>query len=1733
MLKIFNLITIVSLLFINTLFAKDLDKVSIQLQWLDQFQFAGYYIAKHKGYYKDVGLDVEIKKFNNMIKSVDEVKENRATYGVGRSSLIIDKSKGADIKLLAAIFQSSPLIILARKDSNIKSLKDFAGKRIMITPDASTSVSVRGMMNHNNVSIKELIKQVPSFNINDLIDKKTDLMSSYISNEPFFLKQKGIAYTIFDPKDYGFNFYSDILFTSDAEINNHPQRTKNFTDASIKGWEYAFNNIDETVELILQKYNSQNKSKEALIYEANELKKLAYYETDKLGHIDINKIQRIYDIYNVMGFVKNKIDIDKFMMSRDIQYHLNLTSKEKNYISSNTFKIGMVNNFYPFSFKENGKLTGYSYDLLNLITKKSGLKINIETNYWSNILNKFKNKKLDLIDGISYKKQREYFVNFSKPYREIPNVIFARKGVLNNYTGIESLKGKKVGITKDMYYYDTIKELQLFELVKFNNSKNKMKALAHGKVDAIINNLVNGQKFIKQAGYTNIEILDEIDTKIVKKEDLRIGVKKEDKILFSIINKSMNAITMQEKMILDNKWFGVKMKPTTINRNIHFTHKEKQFLKNHPKITVHNETSWPPFNFNEKGKPKGFSIEYMNLVAKKLGIEIKYISGPNWNEFLDMIKNKDIDVMLNIVKTPKRSKYINFTDKYVQSHPTIFTKLSDIKSLKDLEGKTVAVPKGFYTHELLTKYYPKINLYLTKNILESIEAVAYDKADATISDLGVINFVMQKNVITGIQNRIKIKDKRFSNKMNMGIRKDYPVLRDILQKGIDAVSVEEAMALRQKWFGVTPEKTNKEKLNLTKEEKAYLKSNPIIKAHNETNWPPFNFNKNGVAKGYSIDYMNLMAKKLGVKVEYISGYSWSQFMDMLQTPKLDVIINISKNKQREKTISFTDVFLSAKNAIYTNIKAHEFHTLQDLENKTIAMPKGFFAQKFLEKNNPNIKQILVKDSLEALKLLSLGKVDATIGKKIVLDYIIENSMISNVVATQYIEDRRIISHIRLGSAKEDKVLINILKKVQKIVTQKEINKLKHKWFGAKMKSKTVSHDIQFTVQEKQYLKNKKELTVCIKKGWLPYESVEDGKFIGLSADFLNLYSSKLSIPLKITTAHTQFEILKLLKEKKCDIKPIMGKLKNTAGLPYKPTQVYMTDSIVLVTRIEQPFVDDLHTLTQTVVMAKGFNRFRNFIKKEYPRVKIKEVQNIDMALQLVANGKAYGYIGTSFAASYQIQKHYSTKLKIVNDFKKFEMGVGVVDDDPVLLSILNKVMSKTTIAQKRKIFNSWIAATVEKDKDYTLVWQIVFISLFIIFIILYWMIKFKTEIQKRKQAEAEVMELNHTLEDKIELALGDLHKAQKLAKIGSWKLDINNQKLTWSDETYRIFDMVKRKGRDLAVKDFLSSVYLYDGLLLLDTYNEHLSTKKNYSLIHRITTRKKNIKWIEERCETTFDENGKPLVSTGTIQDITDIKEKEQALNRQEKFLQQQSRLAQMGEMISMIAHQWRQPLNAISLTTNNLQFKLMMDDVDNELFKKEIGLIDEYSQHLSKTIDDFRGFFKDNKEKEITTLEKIVNSTLAIVKTSIENKNIKIITDFNCDVELKTYPSEIKQVVLNLIKNAEDALLDNEIDNPTITIQTLCTIDCKNKILIIKDNAGGIAENIMHKIFDPYYSTKKEKDGTGLGLYMSKTIIEEHCDGKLTVSNDKEGAVFKIVFKSEELDEFIEQADKIATCDT
>lgn len=235
--------------------------------------------------------------------------------------------------------------------------------------------------------------------------------------------------------------------------------------------------------------------------------------------------------------------------------------------------------------------------------------------------------------------------------------------------------------------------------------------------------------------------------------------------------------------------------------------------------------------------------------------------------------------------------------------------------------------------------------------------------------------------------------------------------------------------------------------------------------------------------------------------------------------------------------------------------------------------------------------------------------------------------------------------------------------------------------------------------------------------------------------------------------------------------------------------------------------------------------------------------------------------------------------------------------------------------------------------------------------------------------------------------------------------------------------------------------------------------------------------------------------------------------NRQkDKMIVAQSRLAAMGEMIGMIAHQWRQPITAVGSVCNNILMDIDLEELDDQALHKDINLVLEQTQFLSSTIDDFRNFFKQDKELVKVHINDLIEKSLLMMKGAFKNNNITVLKEFQSQKEFLTYANELTQVVLNLVKNAKDIFEDKPIEGACIKIYTKDTND--GVIIAVRDNAGGIPESIIERIFEPYFSTKKEKNGTGLGLYMSKTIVEEHLDGKLRAYNKGPGAVFEVLIK-------------------
>jgi signal transduction histidine kinase len=230
-----------------------------------------------------------------------------------------------------------------------------------------------------------------------------------------------------------------------------------------------------------------------------------------------------------------------------------------------------------------------------------------------------------------------------------------------------------------------------------------------------------------------------------------------------------------------------------------------------------------------------------------------------------------------------------------------------------------------------------------------------------------------------------------------------------------------------------------------------------------------------------------------------------------------------------------------------------------------------------------------------------------------------------------------------------------------------------------------------------------------------------------------------------------------------------------------------------------------------------------------------------------------------------------------------------------------------------------------------------------------------------------------------------------------------------------------------------------------------------------------------------------------------------------EKMLLHQNQLAQMGEMISMIAHQWRQPLTAISIAVSGLIMRLNRDDSYNkELIEKKLLSVEEQAQGLSNVINDFRDFYSPKEFEKETSIDILIESCLQVISPQLTASNIDVTTDLKSKETFKLFENHLKQAIIAILQNAQDAYKMRTSDNKLIEIDTY-TKD-NSHIIEISDHAGGISEEIIEDIFTPYFSTKESKNGTGLGLYMTKLIIEKHCKGTISVRNSTDGAVFTIM---------------------
>ena len=547
-----------------------IEQVKLQLNSTHQFRFAGYYMAIEKGFYKDKGIEVQVLESSHTQDSIEELVDGRSNYAISGADALIAKTKSLPIVALAAINHESPLALMVRKDSGIKTPVDLRGKKIML--GETNKFAIVAMLKNAGVNVGDYEILPITSDHTALDNNQIDAYPAYITDIAYHDSNDISMYRYIRPKDYGLDFYNDILITTHTETINNRFRVRDFRDASLEGWAYALSNIDETVEVILEKYNSLKLDRSLLTREALELRKIIRPLQTEIGVMKESYWQFMLDTFIKAGFAPKEADMDGFIYKakdHDLLDYLNLTTAERVWLRQHwdQIRIGVNPDWFPIEFgDQDGNHAGISSDIIKRMGQD--LKIYIKSAQGLTpvkALEKLRNKELDVLPASIKTKEMESDLLFSKPYMNSDWVVITSQDhpELNLSKTIDgkkmyslvSLSNQKVAVTNGYISHQRLEtNWPMIKLIVKHNVLDTLRAVSSGEANFAIVDLETATPLLHSYQMTDLKVnVPAFDVQ----DSVYFAVRNDWPELISIINKELDYIGQTEIDRIKNKWRSV------------------------------------------------------------------------------------------------------------------------------------------------------------------------------------------------------------------------------------------------------------------------------------------------------------------------------------------------------------------------------------------------------------------------------------------------------------------------------------------------------------------------------------------------------------------------------------------------------------------------------------------------------------------------------------------------------------------------------------------------------------------------------------------------------------------------------------------------------------------------------------------------------------------------------------------------------------------------------------------------------------------------------------------------------------------------------------------------------------------------------------------------------------------------------------------------------------------------
>lgn len=525
-------------------------------------------------------------------------------------------------------------------------------------------------------------------------------------------------------------------------------------------------------------------------------------------------------------------------------------------------------------------------------------------------------------------------------------------------------------------------------------------------------------------------------------------------------------------------------------------------------------------------------------------------------------------------------------------------------------------------------------------------------------------------------------------------------------------------------------------IELTAEEIAWIKEHPVITSTNEMEWAPLDFVSDGEAIGFSIDYLNLVASKVGLKIEYVNGYAWDELLQKLEAKEIDMGQSFLKTPDRERYLNFTEPYLNLPMVYFGREGAQRINSIEDLEGKRIGTVVEPIPYIVYNEDYPNLNIVKFDSTVEALKALSAGSIDVHADILPVSRYMIRTNLLPGieVIGDKFFPETENADLMRLAARKDWPELISILSKGMAAVTAMEFNEIAEKW--QTQQNSMMKTDIGLSNEEKKWLAENRIIHAAVDPSQAPLELIDaQGNISGITGAYLNKISQLLNVEFRDAGAQNWSEALEKVKNAETEIITLITATDERREF-LSFTDTYVNVVHMIFARDGDEIYGNLDSLAGRKVAQINDFAITGYIERDYPNIEIIGAETVVGALRLVASGEADAFVGSMPSAIYNINSEGLTNLKVVGDTPyRGENSFGIRKDLPHLASAMQKAIRAISAEEKAQISRNWIGQKIETEINYRVAWQVLSIGLIIVVLILIWNYGLRREVARRKKIE--------------------------------------------------------------------------------------------------------------------------------------------------------------------------------------------------------------------------------------------------------------------------------------------------------------------------------------------------------------------------------------------------------------